>query len=558
MPTEWSIPAGQTINTNGGTLVVKAPVSGDGFIKAGEGSLVFANSNTVAGPTSVTAGTLASSLTTGAPFGSAPISLSGGGILLFPPDGEATIASGPGSSLTFAAGGGMLQLGGLATCTVTIGGFTNGTTPNLYRADAGTLLIAPASGLAGLGSSQSVMIAGTDKNLPLVEGGMVAPCIMGQDNDSAASGGFLTYESGFVPAVTTSSATVGIGEVSPDAIYEVVNTQTVGGGDSATIAALEVDGGEIAGEGTLVVAGQPTEGVAGVIMNGGSISVGTLDFGANEGVIYVNDDANSITSVIQGSAGLTVLGPGELVLGGNNTTSLDGPITVNSGTLRLQSPYGSTTGAGPVWVRSGATLVLSGTVAGAVTIDQSATLSLANGAIHGPLVIDMIGQTSAEPGGILQGAGAVVGPAKVGGVIQCGPQVGMITFMDSATISSDTAFFWQLQGEYWQANSQPGIGWNALQFESADSTIGSSDEPVKIFLDFSKMGGDPDTANQAFWQNEMVWVIATFSLRPNGCWVAHGNFTYQAGCFCVSFNNGAVVLQWMPQATSPNWCTQTQ
>src|SRR6516162_2133440 len=100
-----------------------------------------------------------------------------------------------------------------------------------------------------------------------------------------------------------------------------------------------MDGGEIEGNrGNLLVGSQEEGDVAGLIMNGGSIYAATLAFGEAEGVIYTNDGSlgTAINSVIIGSGGLTTFGPGALVLGDDNTSTLSGAINVNSGMLILR------------------------------------------------------------------------------------------------------------------------------------------------------------------------------------------------------------------------------
>jgi len=143
-------------------------------------------------------------------------------------------------------------------------------------------------------------------------------------------------------------------------------------------------------------------------------------------------------------------------------------------------------------------------------------------------------------------------------VIQCGPTVGMITFATYVTISSGSAFYWQLQApvDNNSPGSGPGIGWNALSFLSANSTIGSSTAPVRIFLDFSVIGGDPDSGlNTSFWQTDLVWTLATLAPgATDSCWVTHGNFTYNSGCFCVCMQGSNLNLLWQPGETSQIWC----
>src|SRR5262249_7246486 len=260
----------------------------------------------------------ASTLTSGAPFGTGAMALGGGGILQFSPSDSTTVASGSGATCSFGPGAGTVQVGGTASYVVTLGGNTDTKTPNMVRASAGSLAIAPGGGMAALGDTRNIEVAGTSGNLPAITNGIVAPYIIGVDNDDFGSGGFLAYDltRGFVPATLTSSSQVGIGKVPSNAIYEVVNPQMIADNANVQVAALEMDGGEIDGNrGNLLVGSQQGGDVAGLIMNGGSIYAATLAFGAAEGVIYTNDGSlsTSINSMIIGSGGLTTFGPGALV-----------------------------------------------------------------------------------------------------------------------------------------------------------------------------------------------------------------------------------------------------
>jgi autotransporter-associated beta strand protein len=562
-PSPWQLAASKTINTNGGMLTVQASLEGAGGIaKSGQGTLLLTGANSLSGLNNVYNGTLASTQTSGSPFGTGSVALSGGGVLMLCPANSAstsvTIASSAGAVCTIEAGGGTIALAGSGAFDVLLGGNTKGDTGNIARAGRGTLVIAPGGGIAGLGSNQNLQVVGGKGNQPRVSNGMVAPFIVGQDSDSGGSGSFLTYASaGFQPAATVTSDRLGIDKVKSTMVYEVVDSQTLD--SKAQVAALEMNGGEIDGTGTLLIGSQATGDVAGLIMNGGSIYADTLAFGQAEGAIYTNNGGSgtAIYSAIAGTAGLTTFGPGGLVLGEDNASSLSGPISVNAGTL-IAAADGAT-GAGDVTVYTGATLQVQAAVPGAVTVEQSGVLYLDGGTIEGSLSISGIGQTSDAPGGILQGYGTVSGTASVGGAIQCGPTVGWITFTGETTISSDLAFYWQLQGPYDNTtqNSGPGIGWNAIAFQSTSTTVGSEAQPVRVFLDFSVIGGDPDQGD-SFWNSSLAWTIATF---PSGttpaCWVTHGNFTYDSGCFCICVQGSDLNLLWQPGATSQNWCNKT-
>ena len=199
-PAPWQLSADQTINTNGGNLTVQAQLQG-GFslTKSGPGTLTLQQASQLTGPTTVSGGYLGSQQTDGTPFGSASMIVSTGGVLQFSPSGSAKIASAE-NAASFTAGGGAatLQLAGTNPFTVTIGGYNDTTTPNIQREPGGTLLIAPGSGVAAFGSqfgAQQVFVAGTQANLPAVlSSGMVAPWLLGVNNDTARSASFLTYE----------------------------------------------------------------------------------------------------------------------------------------------------------------------------------------------------------------------------------------------------------------------------------------------------------------------------------------------------------------------------
>ena len=561
-PAPWQLSADQTINTNGGNLTVQAQLQGSfSLTKSGPGTLTLQQASQLTEPTTVSGGYLGSQQTDGTPFGSASMIVSTGGVLQFSPSGSATIASAE-NAASFTAGGGAatLQLAGTNPFTVTIGGYNDTTTPNIQREPGGTLLIAPGSGVEAFGSqfgAQQVFVAGTQANLPAVlSSGMVAPWLLGVNNDAARSASFLTYDSssGFQLPTATSSIAVAISDATSDMIYQVVNLQTL---DAAVqVAALQMNLGGIYGQGSLLVGSQQSGDVAGLILNAALLGISTLSFGEAEAVIYTSGiiGTGTVTSVIVGSGGLTLCGPGWLGLQGNSANTLSGTINVNSGGLIAAGP--GATGSADISVNAGSTLLVSaGAVPGTVTVQQYGTLYLAGGTVAGALTIEPIGSTSDLPGGTLQGYGTVSGTATIGGIIQCGPTVGLISFSGDATISSELAFYWQLQSPCDNGTSTPGSGWNALQFLTTGSSIGA-DGAVRIFLDFSVIGGDPDSGtNPTFWKSDLTWTIATF---PSGatpsCSVTHGNFIYNSGAFCVCVTGNVVNLMWQPGATKWNWC----
>ncbi|SEP40521.1 autotransporter-associated beta strand repeat-containing protein [Rhodospirillales bacterium URHD0017] len=564
-PAPWQLSADQTINTNGGNLTVRSQLQGSfSLTKSGPGTLTLQQASQLTEPTTVSGGYLGSQQTDGTPFGSTSMIVSTGGVLQFSPSGSATIASAE-NAASFTAGGGAatLQLAGTNSFKVTIGGYNDSSTPNIQREPGGTLLIAPGSGVEAFGwqsDAQQVFVAGKKANLPVVlSSGMVAPWLLGVNNDAASSASFLTYDSssGFQLPTATSSIAVIIADAKSDMIYQVVNLQTLDAG-AIQVAALQMNLGGIYGQGTLLVGSQQSGDVAGVILNCALLGISTLAFGEAEAVIYTSGiiGAGTVTSVIKGLGGLTVCGPGWLTLLGNSASTLSGTINVNSGGLGAAGP--GATGSADISVNAGSTLLVAAAVPGTVTVQQYGTLYLAGGTVAGALTIESIGSTSDLPGGTLQGYGTVSGTATIGGIIQCGPTVGLITFSGDATISNESAFYWQLQSPCDNGTSTPGTGWNALQFLTPGSSIGA-DGAVRIFLDFSVIGGDPDSGiNPTFWESDLTWTIATFpsGATPN-CSMTHGNFIYTSGAFCVCVTGNVVNLMWKPGETEWNWCYAT-
>jgi autotransporter-associated beta strand protein len=561
-PSTWTIDQPKTINTNGGTLTVVAPIMGLGGIeKYGEGTLLLTNTDQLMGRNVVGGGTLASTRTSGTPFGNYSITLMGGGNLEFRPDAStgqsvnAEIASGSHGTLVLDAGGGSLTLSGSGSYRVVIGGNDDGALANIVRNSGGTLVIAPGGGVAELGQTQQLLVAGTAANLPVVTNGIVAPYMVGVDDDTASSGKFLTYSAsaGFASATTVSSAEVGINGVSADAVYEVVDSQAVESGGVPQVAALEVNGGAITGaDASLLVGSQASSDVAGLIMNGGSIATASLSFGAAEGLIYSNmaDGGSQIAAAINGSAGLTLFGPGTLTLSGDSSATLSGPVLINSGTLIAGGSGGSATGAGEVQVFSTATLEVTGAVTGGIVVGQSGTLFMNGGTVSGPVTIAATSSDTPAPGGILQGSGTISGATSIGGIIQSGPQAGLITFTGETTIAGGSSFYWRLQKlvDNSDPGSEPGVYWNALQFNSPDTSVGGDNTYLSFFLDFSALGADPD-GGDTFWKSSHSWTLFTYAAEGGIFYWAPENFYFESGSFNIIWDNWVATLQWTPAAS---------
>ncbi|ADH87860.1 hypothetical protein Snov_0527 [Ancylobacter novellus DSM 506] len=549
-PATWQIDGPKSLNTNEATLTVLAPLAGrGGFVKYGEGTLLLTNSNRLMGRNEVCNGTLASTLTTDTPFGTWTVVLRNGGALALAPETSdpvaVEIASGHLARFIVDAGGGTLRLDGTNSYSVTLGGCDDGELPNIVLANDGTLAIAPGGGISALGTSQKVLVTGTDGNLPIVTDGIVTPAILGIDTD--LSGKFVTYDvtSGFIAASPTLSTSLGINSVTVSTVYEVVDEQVIDSGAAPQLAALELNGGTVSGSGAqLLVGNQAAGGVAGIIMNAGSIGVDTLTIGAAAAIVYAStSDGLEISSNLSGSGGLSLFGPGTLTLSADNSGSLSGMVNVNTGTLIAAGT--SATGSGTVQVHSAGRLEVTGSVAGPIDVAQGATLHLENGTLEGAVSIAAVGD-SPMPGGIFEGAGVISGEATIGGIVRPGPLTGILEFQATATIAGSAMIYWRLEKLVADVDSKPGEGWNGYLFNDASSGVGLSGDAPMYLLEFAGLGVHPD-AGDPFWKQPRRW---QFMMFPNGyanIWFGDGNLYYSAGNFgLVLESDNSVYLTWTP------------
>ena len=550
---DWLIDTSQTIDTNGGNLSVLAALTGSGGLsKAGLGTLTLTNSNALTGNNVLGGGTLQSTVTSGNPFGTGSITCSGTSVLELKPadstlaDISLALASGSNSTLAVDNGGFVLRLtkGNNTSLAVTLGGNTDGTTPNIARNNQGNLEITTDTGLAPLGSSVKLKVAGSGGNLPGVTNGIVSPYTVGQDSDAGQSGAFLNYDStnGFQAASTTKSSLTDINSLTANVVYEV-NSSVTASSPLIAMYALQVGAFAVGGaSSTLNIGSQTTGDVAGLILNGGTISP-QLQFGAAQADIYASLGGGTISSTVSGSGGLVKFGPGALTLSADNSPSLSGSVYVNSGTLIAANTGGSSaTGTGSVYVQSSAKLQIDNgaRVSGDITAVSSGTVSLAGGVADGNLSI--AAASGVQPGATLQGYGTIAGTATVGGDIKAGSTTGILNFTGAADLSNAN-FYWQLNNLVDNSTSQAGTGWNALQFASSGSAIlgteakpGIEANPLTIYVDLSLVPG-PDGSN-SFWNTNHTWTL--FSML--GGWSGNyspGNFSFTDGYFSFAWNNPA-------------------
>jgi len=226
-----------------------------------------------------------------------------------------------------------------ATATLALAPGTKGLTVTLtngfVRSGDATVLIQPGTGNT-LGSSTDKVLAGTT---PTLIDGIVSPWIVSDTGGAATTNpyNFVTYgANGYVNATYTKTGggtTGGIAVAGSTDVVDQTSSATLTGNVQAY--ALNVNNGVTItlGTGSTLALGDGTD-PAGLILQNGALSGGTVAFGASEGVIWLKGSTGqTISSVLSGSGGLTFAGSGGVTL--NTASTETGAINVDSGTLTL-------------------------------------------------------------------------------------------------------------------------------------------------------------------------------------------------------------------------------
>ena len=349
---------GSTIDSQIYSVSLEGPIisaAGVGLTKLGTGTLTWSGSGAnFNGDLIVASGTFAdTSAATDANFSQGNITLDGATLIVAPPGTGAniTVSFAPDSGTAFTiAGSAILSLdrGSNASLTVTIGGSSN---PNALDTGASsTLLIKAAGGSATLGQSTGVNL--------LVEGLAATPSGQLYSPDVVVAGSndvgdFVTYNgtSGFVTFAGYTPHSGSYSQTSPTTaeVATVTGTATLAADSYAQALRLAGTANLSLNSHSYTMNGTGTTTQAGVLLDGGTISDGTLAFGANNGTIYVGGPNATLSCVISGTGGIRIFGaPGTLVhLAGNNTYS--GGLVVN-GTTVEEDASGLDASSGPVTV----------------------------------------------------------------------------------------------------------------------------------------------------------------------------------------------------------------
>ena len=275
-----------------------------------------------------------------------------------------------------------LDKGGNNSVKLLLGPSTTSGTAVLGRSSQpGTFIIDPVTGSSDLGVTAKLVIQ--NGALPVVTNGITNSAYVVVDNDTAKSADFVTYtgsglasDTGFTKATysnTFSTANSFTGTTNASVVKNTAS-QTISSNTSAY--ALRNDALIAIDSGITLTLGNASGAVhtyqAGLILNGGTISGGTLAFGATEATIYTSGANGTISSQIT-SNGTQDNGFG--TLSGNPTASL---TKFGEGTLFLTNA--SNTIAGSTFINSGAIDV--GTISSKVLPDTS-NIRLTGGVLQG-------------------------------------------------------------------------------------------------------------------------------------------------------------------------------
>ena len=307
----------------------------------------------------------------------APDTVSGGAADIAVTGLTSTGVSG-GQAMNFNASGGriLLDKGGNHSVSYGIGGATLGTLGTFVVGDG--LIVAAAHGLSALGSTEK-FIALSGSMVPTMTHGIVSTKILGQDASSGSSfnGDFLAYsgtgstsgtDGGFT-AFNYGSATgnIDFSSATTNATVEKVTLDKALSSDTAVFA-LRNDGKTISiASGKTLTIGDNSTAAAGLIMNGGMITGGTLAFSSATTAgasIYTSASNATISSTITESSTqpISIQGPGVLTYSGgafaktfrinsgatleSSTSSFTGPLSLSGGVYQGSGTYARTLGTG--------------------------------------------------------------------------------------------------------------------------------------------------------------------------------------------------------------------
>ncbi len=402
--------------------------SGFGFNKTGTGTVALTNAaNSYSGLSTVSQGIVSftGAATSATPFGTGSITLAGSGssasstgssllsLATSAASGNVSLTGGTtsGSQFSFSNTGYVLLAQGTSTSQTFTFGPGSGTVLN--RVGQGVLVLStggslPTTSTLGSATGNRFIVSGTT---PTVTNGMVAPFYLGATNGGGGAATFLTYgANGFTPIAYDITGS-GFGASTSTSKVSLTGTPAIAA--DAAAYALAINGATNLNSGVTVTLGDNGVTAAGLILNN-SLSGGSVDFRASEGIVYVGGTSQTVSTAFKGSGGLTKTQyngtNGVLTLTGANTYT--GATTITAGNLTV-GVGGSLNTASAVNVQGAASFTNNGTV-GNVAVTNGGTATLNGGSTTGN-VTAANGSTTILNGGSTTGTVTTAGNLTLAG-----------------------------------------------------------------------------------------------------------------------------------------------
>jgi fibronectin-binding autotransporter adhesin len=426
------------------TLAVANAISGSGNLsKAGAGTTILTGSNSYAGTTTISAGTLqvGDGGSTGAIGGGAVVN---NAALSFNRSDVITVANA-------ISGSGRIEQAGAGTTVLTGANAYTGTT----TISAGTLQVGDGGGTGSLGTgavtNNATLIFNRDNALT------VANAISGSGAVSQSGTGttILTGANTYTGTTTITAGTLQVGSGGTTGTLgtgAVVNNGTLAFNRSNALTVANAIGGTGAvtksGAGTTTLTGANTYSgtttiSAGTLQIGSGGTTGSLGSGAvvnNAALSFNRSDTLTVANAISGSGNVSKAGAGTMIVTGSN--SYVGTTTISAGTLQV-GDGGSTGTLGAGAVVDNAALVFN----------RSDTLAVTN-AISGTGQVNQVGAGTT----ILTGANTYTGATTIGGgTLQVG-NGGATGSLGTGVVTNNAAVVFNRNNSLTVANAIGGSG----------------------------------------------------------------------------------------------------
>lgn len=356
--------------------------------KTGTGTMTLTGANSQTGTTTVAAGTLIAANNTALGSNSGTASVTSGATLGI--QGGITVASGRSLTLNGTGNGTNGALRNLSGNNTVNSAVTLGSASEI-QSDAGTLTL----GGNVTSANQNLTLDGAGNTTLTGVVGLGSGTVTKTGTGTATLTGANTYTG----ATTVSAGTLAI-------TNNAALGTTAAGTTVANAATLAVSNNITTAE-TLTLSGQGVSNLGALRSTSGiNTATGNITLAAES---YVGVDTGTLTAsgAISGTAGLTKVGAGTLILSGAGANTYTGTTAVREGVLEVQKSTALGGGANPTTVTDGATLRLNGN---GLAVNETLTLAGTGAANAGALA--NTGGNNTLSGNIAMTAHSAIGAAS--------------------------------------------------------------------------------------------------------------------------------------------------